>query len=501
MELEQLRDELDEVDKKLLELFIKRMNLSEEVAKVKKEKNIPIFNGAREQEILQTRTEMAGEWKNYARSLFTELMALSKQRQWDILNGDDKKYGLIGRVLGHSFSKVLHEELGCNNYQLIELEPEELENFLRDTDLSGMNVTIPYKMEAKKYCDVLSEEAMAIGSVNTLVKHWEDKEAWYGYNTDVHGFLYTVELAGMELSGAKVLVLGSGGASKAVSYGCKKLGAGEVIIISRKGENNYDNLEKHYDADVIINATPVGMEPNIEEQPVDLEPFTKLSGVIDLIYNPRRTKLLQQAEALHINCIDGLAMLVSQAVHAQELFKNREFPMGITRRTQASLTRKLGNLILIGMPGCGKSSIAKAIGELSGREVIDTDTYIEEKEGMSIPEIFKKGGEALFRELETKALKELVHKKGIIISTGGGVVLSEENITYLKYNGYIYHIERDLDKLSREGRPLSEGADLKELYQRRLSFYAQCRDSVFENNGSIEDIARRIWEDFCEHLR
>ena len=307
----------------------------------------------------------------------------------------EKVNGLLGRKIGHSWSAPIHAALGCADYRLIELEPEELGAFLAREDIGGLNVTIPYKRDVMAYCDVLDPMAEAIGSVNTLVRRADGK--LYGYNTDAAGFCFMAQRAGIGFAGKKTLVLGSGGASRTAAACVKKLGAREVVVISRSGENNYTNLGRHADAERIVNTTPVGIYPNNGAAAVDLTAFPACAGVLDLIYNPRRTALLLQAEELGIPCSDGLPMLVAQAKAAEEHFFDRLIADRENERILAQLRREMTNLVLIGMPGSGKSTVGAALAALTGREAIDIAARLAEQAGCSIPEIFAKGGEAAFR--------------------------------------------------------------------------------------------------------
>ena len=409
----------------------------------------------------------------------------------------DRFYGLIGRHLSHSYSKLIHSELGCKNYEHIELEPDELENFFKTTDIGGLNVTIPYKIDVLPFCSMLTKEASDIGSVNTIYKNSSGE--LIGHNTDADGFLYMAESAGIELKDKKAIILGSGGAHLAVKYALKKAGAKEIVTISRSGENNYSNLSRHYDADIIINATPVGMYPECNARIIDLSPFKKCSGVLDLIYNPFRTNLLVQAEELNIPYSNGLSMLVAQALFAEECFKGEKINKDYIKRVMNIIARGVRNIILIGMPGSGKSTIGKLLSSLSGKEVIDTDEEIVKSAGMSIPEIFEKGGETLFRDLEREAVKKAVSQTGKIIVTGGGVIKSEENFLPLKRSGKIYHLERQLSELSREGRPLSQNADLSKMYAERLPLYKKFRDIRIDVQPTPEQTSEMIWSDFYEN--
>lgn len=406
-------------------------------------------------------------------------------------------YGLLGRKLGHSYSVPIHKALGNDNYRLFELEPDELQEFMSRGDIGGLNVTIPYKRDVIKYCDEVSPEAMDVGSVNTIVR--KDDGRLYAYNTDVYGFEYMARHANILFTKKKVVVLGSGGAYLAVRAAAKYMGAEEIICISRSGENNYDNIARHADAQIIVNATPVGMYPKNGESPVDLKSFPHCEGVLDLIYNPRRTALLMQAEGLGIPCAGGLSMLVAQAKAAEEYFFDTKIDDGIIAKITSELRRESENIILIGMPGCGKTSIGEALSSITGRESIDTDALVEARAGISIPEIFKRFGEAEFRRMEREAVADAGRCGGKIIMTGGGVVKDMRNYAPLSQNGRIYHIIRDINELERDGRPLSQGADLSKMYEERLPLYMNFRDTYINNDSTPKGAAEKIWRDFCEN--
>ena len=409
----------------------------------------------------------------------------------------EKIFGLLGRKLGHSWSVPIHTALGCRGYRLIELEPEALPAFLRETDIGGCNVTIPYKRDVMPYCDVIDDAARAIGSVNTLVRRKDGR--LYAWNTDAAGFCYMLRRAGIDVSGGKVVILGSGGASLTAQAMCRRLGAREVVVISRSGENNYENLSRHADADIVVNTTPVGMFPGNGAAPVDLAAFPACRGVADVVYNPRRTALLLQAEELGIPCTDGLPMLVAQAKAAEEHFFETPIPDSENERILAQLRQETANIVLIGMPGCGKTTVGEALARLTGREAIDIDQRIVQTAGRSIPDIFARDGEATFRELERRETAEAGKLSGKIILTGGGVVKDPRNYASLRQNGRIYHLTRNLDALPTDGRPLSQETDLAVMWAQREPLYARFRDAVIDNNGTVEDTAAAIWRDFCAH--
>ena len=400
--------------------------------------------------------------------------------------------GLLGEKLGHSYSPAIHGELADYDYQLFEKAPDAVEDFLLHGDWDGLNVTIPYKKTVLPFCAELSERARKIGSVNTLVRRPDG--SIFGDNTDAYGFEKLIGRAGIEVAGKKALVLGSGGASVMAVEVLRSLGAASVTVISRHGEDNYDNLARHADAQILVNTTPVGMFPKNGVAAVDLRAFPACEGVVDVVYNPARTALLLQAEALGIPHAGGLYMLVGQAKRSCELFTGREIPDSEIDRIEALLSREMQNVILIGMPGCGKSTIGAALAEKLGRPLLEADAEIEKAAGCSIPEIFAKGGEAAFRKIETTVLAELGKQSGAVISTGGGCVTREENYPLLHQNGRIFWLQRELNRLPKDGRPLSLKNDLREMYARREPLYRRFADHVIDNNGSVEETLAAILE-------
>ena len=409
----------------------------------------------------------------------------------------EKICGLVGRRLGHSWSVPIHAALGCEGYRLIELEPDALASFLARPDIGGLNVTIPYKRDVMPLCDAIDPAAEAIGSVNTIVRGADGKLT--GYNTDIDGFLYMARRAGISLAGRKVVILGSGGASLTARAAARREGAREIIVISRAGPDNYENLSRHADAEILVNTTPVGMYPGNGAAPVDLNAFPHLTGVLDVIYNPRRTALLLQGSARGIPCSDGLPMLVAQAKRAEELFTGRPIPDSENERILSLLRREMTNLVLIGMPGSGKTTVGDALARLTGREAIDLDARIEEAAGCSIPEIFAAEGESGFRAREAAAAAEAGKRTGVILLTGGGIVKTAANYDALHQNGRIYQLVRDLTLLPTEGRPLSQGADLAAMWQERAPLYQRFRDAEIDNSGTVDDTAAAIWREFSEH--
>ena len=392
--------------------------------------------------------------------------------------------GLLGRKLGHSYSPQIHRELSCYEYKLYEKEPEELEAFLKSGTFDGLNVTIPYKKTVMAYLDEISPEAAAIGSVNTIVNRGGKLT---GYNTDAFGFSWLLQKSGVEAADKKALVFGSGGASVTVCHVLKSLGADPVVVISRTGENNYENLDRHLDAKLLINATPLGMYPNNGESPVDLTRFSALDGVLDVVYNPARTALMLQAEQLGIPHASGLSMLVAQAKKACEYFTGNSVPDAEIDRIERLLSRQMENIILIGMPGCGKSSVGKALAAALNRTFLDADEEIVRRAGCSIPEIFAAQAEAGFRRLESAVLADLGKQSGIVLATGGGCVTRPENYPSLHQNGCIVWLTRDLSLLPTDGRPMSQANPSESLWERRKALYEQFSDNKAANDGTISE--------------
>lgn len=397
--------------------------------------------------------------------------------------------GLLGEKLSHSYSPQIHGFLGQYSYALYEKAPEELESFLRSDSFHGLNVTIPYKKSAAALCDKLTPLAKELGSVNTIVKRPDG--TLIGHNTDYFGFSYLLEYSKLSVANKKVLVLGSGGSGVTAVSVLKNAGA-NVIVISRTGENNYKNLNLHADAAVIVNTTPIGMYPQNGVSPVDLDLFPSLEGVLDIIYNPARTKLLLDAEKRGLVALNGLIMLVAQAKESAEWFTNTNIDNCVIESIHRILKQQMENIVLIGMPGCGKSTIAQNLSKALGRKFTDADSYIEELAGKSIPDIFAESGEDVFRTFETEALKELGKQSSLVISTGGGCVTRSENYDLLHQNSTILWVQRDLKLLPTDGRPLSQQNTLEALYQIRRPMYESFADNIIQNDSDISTVIHEI---------
>lgn len=412
------------------------------------------------------------------------------------------EYGLLGRHLSHSYSPQIHRILWDCDYEIIEKEPEELADFFEKRDFRGINVTIPYKQDIMEYLDEISDTARKIGSVNTILKRPDG--SLYGDNTDAYGFEYMVECLGVDLRGKKCIVLGNGGAAQPVKLVLSELGAGEITVISRRGEDNYGNISKHYDADVIVNTTPVGMYPENGASPIELDCFERCEAVLDLIYNPCRTKLLLDAERLGIPCINGLSMLVAQAMRAVKVWGHGTLDESDVAKAVRVMDRDMRNIALIGMPGCGKSTVGRKLARMLGREFIDCDAEIVKAAGKSIPEIFAFEGEERFREVESEVLANISRRSGVVIATGGGVVTRERNYELLHQNSSIIFIDREIDKLPSAGRPISQSRKIEDIAAERMPKYRAWCDIEVKSRGiaaTVKNIVREIGYEYTDNKR
>ena len=405
------------------------------------------------------------------------------------------KYGLIAERVGHSFSAEIHNKLFGYEYELKAIAKDELHRFLTERDFLAINVTIPYKEAVIPYLDHIDETAAAIGAVNTVVNK---NGKLFGYNTDLSGLCALINRANVEIKGKKVLVLGSGGTSKTAFYAANMLKANEVYRVSRTGKDGCITYEeaiaRHSDADVIINTTPSGMFPNIGASAVDINSFPKLSGVIDAVYNPLRPKLVCDALSRGIKASGGLYMLVAQAAFAAERFVEKSVPEERINEIYNEIYSSKQNIVLVGMPGCGKSTVGKLLSEKLGFEFLDTDDVITEKHKKTPAELITELGEQAFRDIESSIIKEISATQSKIISTGGGAILRPENIALLKENGRVYFIDRPLDELvPTSNRPLSSNREaLEKRFNERYNIYCSCCDYRVAAAGTAEKNANLI---------
>ncbi|MGN0494494.1 MAG: shikimate kinase [Acutalibacteraceae bacterium] len=402
------------------------------------------------------------------------------------------EYGCIGERLTHSFSKIIHSKIADYNYELKEIAREELDSFMKAADFKAINVTIPYKQAVIPYLYEISDTAKKIGAVNTIVNKGG---RLYGYNTDYEGMRALIKRQGADLKNKKVLVLGSGGTSKTAASVAESLGASKVLRVSRSGNDGAVTyvyaLSHHTDAVAIINTTPVGMYPNIGETAVDLSLFPNLKSVTDAVYNPLSSALVTKAKEMDINAVGGLYMLVAQAVFASEKFTENTIPRSVTDSVYKEILLDKKNIVLIGMPGCGKTTIGKAVAKETKKEFIDTDDEIVKNTGRSIPEIFQKYGEKKFREIESEVIKEVSARQSSVIATGGGAVLNPENVSLLKENGLIVFIDRPIDDLvTTDDRPLSSSRELLiKRYNERYGIYKSYSQAEIK---AVKDLSENI---------
>ena len=409
------------------------------------------------------------------------------------------KFGLLGRTLGHSFSPRIHNALGNTNYELFEREPSQLQEFFADPELQGINITFPYKVNALETCDVVDPRAERIGCVNTMVR--KDGK-WHGYNTDYDGFVFTLKHAGIDVSGKECIILGDGASSATVHVALEDLGAKSITHLSRKTAPLYTDAPNYYEtAQIIINCTPIGMYPHNPASLIDIMQFSKLEGVVDLIYNPRRTILLLQAEMMDVPHCDGLPFLVAQGVEAANHFRGESLGTKEIEQILRDMRREKENIILIGMPGVGKTTVGKAIGKEMGRTCIDVDQELAKEIG-DISTYITEQGEAAFREKEAEMIAKLGTETGLVISTGGGCVTVPKNYAHLRQNGRIYQLTQPVEKLSTSGRVLSGGGieRLRELEETRTPMYESFAQCIVEHNRNAPETVAVILEDFEANL-
>ena len=481
--LEDYRKIIDEQDEAILQALRKRVDAVKEIGSIKQREGLPLIDSRREEEILRGREDFEAE-------VLRKVMEVCRQEE-------DLPFGLLGRKLSHSFSPELHSMIGEETghsypYVLFEKEPEELEDFIRNGRWSGLNVTMPYKKDVIRYLDELSPEAQAIGSVNTIVRR---NGRLKGFNTDYFGFRKLLEKNGIEVEGLKCLVLGNGGASNAVVQVLFDNGAGEVHVLSHKAIEEGEAITANRDSEVIINTTPVGMYPESGVSAVNPGSFPRLRWAIDVIYNPLRTNFICQAGKSLIDCVGGLDMLVYQGIYSSMLFTTLSFDDKdtIAKNVARKIRREKENVVLIGMPGVGKSLIGQKLAEATDREFYDMDRLIEIRDGRSIPEIFRDEGEEYFRDLERSVAMEMGLLTGAVISTGGGIVNREENYYSLAENGRIVFLDKEPSDLSTVGRPVSQSLGVERLYEMRLPLYRGWADQVVEIDGlSTEEIIEEI---------
>lgn len=515
--LEELRLKIDQADRDLLDAFKRRMDVAQRIGLYKVENGMAVLDSKREEVKLDAIYNQADpEIKPYVRDLYIKLFELSRQRQ------SKRKFGVLGRSLPHSYSPMLHNMFQDEyDYVIIEKEPEELDLLFEQHIYNGFNVTIPYKKEAAARCFNLSDEAREVGSVNTVLFDEDGKAS--GFNTDIYGFYYLLYSNGIEVKGRRAMILGTGGASVAIDYVLNKLGAASITYCSRSGEVNYSNVyDACSDVEIIVNTTPVGMYPGVDDSPIDPARFKYLQAVVDIVYNPSNTKLLELTSSIKEGvdgalytpaAVGGLGMLVAQGYKASRIFRGIKSPAeeasGIYNMLDIDdeaiscissvldkLSSDMRNIAIIGMPGCGKSNFAEYLSLVSGRELVDLDVAYLAEYGIKPSDEIKTNGEAAFRDRETALLRKFAYKSGLVISCGGGIVTREENYSILKANSVVYYIERPLSVLCSDDRPLSQTVGVEELYNRRKALYSHYADKVISVDScpSGSDFLKKAYE-------
>lgn len=491
MDLTELRKKIDETDREIARLLSERMAASEAIGKLKSASGTPVRDKTREAAVID-HAASAGEerFSGYIKNIYNEVIASS--RLYQLQNGFT--YGLVGESISASLSPYIHSLFGDYSYRLAQMDREDFLRFMAMRTFRGINVTMPYKKTAMTLCDEVSDTAKRCGCVNTIVN---DGGILRGYNTDAYGFLHSIRRYGIGVKGKKCLILGSGGSSGTVRYVLESLGAESITVISRSGEDNYENIARHSDAGIIVNTTPVGMTPDESSSPVDLGIFPQLTGVCDIVYKPLRTSLYTAAKERGIPCFCGMDMLVSQAWAASLVFRGicssdlPDVPEGVCGKVE----RYAENIVLIGMPGCGKSSTGRRLSRLLGRDLFDSDEHVLRRTGKSPEELIRKYGEKYFRGVETESIRELSRKTHAVIACGGGAVLREENRKLLRQCGTVIYLKRDLEELSTRGRPLSSSREaVALLYEERREIYEATADLVVAGQGGVQQTAFYIIE-------
>ena len=489
-ELKDLRGKLDRIDNDILDLLEERVAVCREIGNYKRENGLATYDPAREEEKIASLEKIAGfESKPYVKDLFKTLMDISKTHQ------DKPAFGVLGRTLAHTYSPEIHSLFDSSySYSVIEREPEELEELFKSGVFKGFNVTIPYKKNACAMCDELDDASKTTGSVNTVV--FADGKV-KGWNTDYFGFIYMLRRKGISVRDKKVLVLGTGGAASAVFYALKTLGAAETYACDLETEINYSNVyDRAGDAQVIVNCTPVGMYPKVNNRLLDLTRFAGLEACADVVYNPSRTRFLQDAEELGLKTCGGLAMLVAQAYKSSRIFagdiegasmlgnpdsdKGAEYvpeeASALIEKVITILENRMRNITIIGMPGSGKSLLARNIAVVTGRTLVDLDIAFAEKFGRTPAEVISESGEEEFREMECEIAAEFLPKSGLVISCGGGIVTRDVNKFYVRCNSNVFYLERPLTALTDKNRPISQIHGVEKLYSQRKDKYETWSD-------------------------
>lgn len=486
-----IREKIDSIDNFLIDLYIERMKLTDQVGKIKLKSNKPVEDLERERNILERLCYKYPDHKREIEALYKSIFSDSKRRQENIIRINKSSYGLIGRRLDYSYSKEIHEKIANYNYDLIELRPEDMGEFLQKDRLKGLNVTIPYKKKVIEFLDSLTKEAREIGVVNTI--KFEDGKK-IGFNTDYYGFKKLLIERKIFVKNKKAIILGTGATSKTVESVLKSMGIKEVVFVSRKGELNYKNIYELRGYHILVNTTPVGTNDDSHKMLVDLDRLNGLEYVVDVVYNPIYSRLVFEAKKKGISAVGGLDMLFYQAKKSVEIFTGTKINYVEARKFRNEIFDSKFNIVLIGMPGSGKTTIGRNLAKVLNKIHVDLDEEFFKSYGIRPAQVIELYGENKFREMETQICRKIGSLTNHIISTGGGVVTRDENYYYLKRNSIIIYIDRDVRKLSTRNRPISQGGlgHLYRLKESRIDKYKFFADYTVINNGYFRNALDEI---------
>lgn len=494
--LKSLRDEIDSIDSEISALLNRRFECVAAIADIKNQNGMPVYDGRREAEILSRVTKAChGINEKDCKDIYRAVFKASKNYEEARIKGYDMRAALVGTTLKQSFSPEIHSALNTL-YDLAEVPEDGLKAFASGGEYKYYNVTMPYKKTIIPYLDYVDEEAKLIGAVNTVFER--DGKKW-GYNTDIGGIEHVFKHFNVDVCGKTAVIMGSGATSLTALYYLKKHGAKDVFVISRNGKYNYKNYDKLDFADILINTTPVGMYPDIFNAPVELKKFKNPEFVFDVVYNPFKTALITQAEELGIPSSGGLMMLVAQAVLSESLWRGKDLTADIFT-IYKNLLCKRKNIVLIGMPSCGKTTVGKAVAKMLSRKFYDTDELCAARIGCDVASFIETNGESAFRKAEAEVVKNLAPLNGAVIATGGGTVLNKDIANALKMNGFTIYLDRDISLLTCKNRPISRLNGINKLYEERNKIYMKAADASVKNNCDIQTVAKWVIDNYEKHL-
>ena len=479
-DIERIRKKIDETDEKIASLLNERMKLSEAVGAAKKGTAVSVRNRQREEQVISHASSLADErFSYYVGRAYEGIIASSRLYQHEM----GFVRGLVGERISASLSPYIHSLFGDGSYRLAQMDGDDFAAFMEHRVFEGINVTMPFKRTAMALCDHVSETALGSGCVNTVVNRGG---TLYGYNTDAYGFEHTLERSGIDAAGKRCLILGSGASCGTVRYVLEKKGAADVAVVSRSDGGTYCDPERYGFAQLIVNTTPVGMSPDCAGALIDPGMFPECEALVDIVYTPASTELVLRARDAGIKAVGGMDMLVSQAWASHALFCGTDPAGDVPEDILRTALRHPMNIVLVGMPGCGKSTVGSRLAKDLGMDFVDTDRHIENRTGRSPEKLIRRYGEKYFRGVETESILEVASMSHTVIACGGGAVLSETNRRALRRNGVVVYLQRDLDSLSTRGRPLSGSREgLGKMYEQRKDIYEGFADIIHSNSGDF----------------